>query len=201
MVTQLIPPSHGATTTYHRSVGTPDGQAYGASPDTAAPYDESEIADAFDVHVVPVGPVVGYGEPVDTAAEAHLTIAVLEQFGGQAAAPLFAYRDPSEEEDDNDNPGTLRSLKEVDEQLARWAGEHDDRAARPSALLWFGHGTPGAAGPSLLVPGSEKRRDNARVTPDLLAHYILAEQRIRATEEGHWAIVLIEACNGAEFAG
>lgn len=201
MVTELIPPSHGATTTYHRSVGTPDGQAYGASPDTAAPYDESEIADAFDVHVVPVGPVVGYGEPVDTAAEAHLTIAVLEQFGGQATAPLFAYRDPSEEEDDNDNPETLRSLKEVDEQLARWAGEHDDRAARPSALLWFGHGTPGAAGPSLLVPGSEKRRDNARVTPDLLAHYILAEQRIRATEEGHWAIVLIEACNGAEFAG
>ncbi|MGY1500131.1 NACHT and WD repeat domain-containing protein [Streptomyces sp. QTS52] len=179
-------------------MGTPDGQAYDASPNTAAPYDESEIADAFDVYVVPVGPVVGYDETVDTAAEAHLTTAVLEQFGGQAAAPLFAYRDPSEEKDDS--PGTLKSLKEVDEQLARWAGEHDDRADRPSALLWFGHGTPGAAGPSLLVPGSKKRRDNARVTPDMLAHYILAEQRFRATDEGHWAIVLIEACNGTEFA-
>ncbi|MGC4975594.1 AAA family ATPase [Streptomyces sp. DT199] len=179
-------------------MGTPDGNAYDAGPDTAAPYDDAEIADAFDVYVVPVGPVVGYGKPLDTAAEARLTTAVLEQFGGQAAAPLFAYRDPSEEKDDS--PGTLKSLKEVDEQLARWAGEHDDRAARPSALLWFGHGTPGAAGPSLLVPGSRKRRDNARVTPDMLAHYILAEQRIRATDEGHWAIVLIEACNGAEFA-
>ncbi|WP_158778877.1 AAA family ATPase [Streptomyces cellulosae] len=180
-------------------MGTPDGQAYDAGPDMAVPYDESEIADAFDVYVVPVGPVVGYDAKVDTAAEAHLTTAVLQQFGGQAVAPLFSYRDPTDGQDDS--PGTLESLKEVDEQLARWAGEHDDRVTRPSALLWFGHGTPGAAGPSLLVPGSKKRRDNARVTPDMLAHYILAEQRIRATDEGHWAIVLIEACNGAEFAG
>ncbi|MYT92809.1 AAA family ATPase [Streptomyces sp. SID8359] len=167
------------------------------SPLAEVPYDPSEVAGVFDVYVLPIGPVIGFDD-VGTAAEAELTAAALQRFGGQPVPALPVPEEPGGA--DGGGRRALRSLGEVDEELARWAGEREVRAVRPSALLWFGHGVQGAMGPTLLVPGAGERTGNARMTPDLFAHYIFTEQQKRDTEEGHWAIVVIEACNSANFA-
>ncbi|MFG3352750.1 AAA family ATPase [Streptomyces sp. NPDC048001] len=151
--------------------------------------DDGEIADAFDVHALPVGPVRCYPE-VDTRGEADRVTAVLRRLGGRPA-PGPGGRPAT---------GVLGSLSEADDALARWAGEYGDRAARPSVLLWIGHGVAQRSGPALLVPAGAGRRDDARVTPDLVAHHLHREQQLRDTEEGHWAVVVIEACNAAGFA-
>ncbi|MFE2292663.1 AAA family ATPase [Streptomyces sp. NPDC059452] len=220
MTTELVPEvpqprtPASAPGPYDGGGGGADDHAYGgdAAPpvaDVAPPlaevdppvvdvlYDASEVAGVFDVYALPMGPVIGFDD-VDTAAEAELAAAVLQRFGGHPVPALPVPEEPGGA--DSGGRRALRSLGEVDEELARWAGERGVRAGRPSALLWFGHGVQGAMGPTLLVPGAGERTGNARMTPDLLAHYIFTEQQKRDTEEGHWAIVVIEACNSANFA-
>ncbi|MEU3606045.1 AAA family ATPase [Streptomyces sp. NPDC035033] len=160
-------------------------------------YDETEVAESFDVHGLAIGPVLGYPD-ADTAGEADRVAAVLERLGGTAVSPLPRETDPARP--DAGDERLLMSLTEADEALARWAGERRDHAGRPSVLLWFGHGVSGNTGPALLVPDAGHKRRNARVTPDMLAYYLHAEQQCRNTEEGHWAIVVIEACNSKNFA-
>ncbi|MDT9693409.1 AAA family ATPase [Streptomyces sp. P9(2023)] len=151
--------------------------------------DETEVAEAFDVHALAVGPVVGYPD-ADTAAEADRVVAVLRRLGGDAVPPLPP--DPAQR--------LLMSLTEADEALAHWAGKRKGKPGRPSALLWFGHGVTGNTGPALLVPDAGRKKRDARVTPDLFAYHVHAEQQSRDTEEGHWAMVVIEACNSKDFA-
>ncbi|GLX47852.1 hypothetical protein Shyhy01_08020 [Streptomyces hygroscopicus subsp. hygroscopicus] len=153
---------------------------------------DGTVAEAFDVHVLPVGHVAGYPK-ADTAAEAAAVLGVLRRIGGQPAAgpPVGS--------------GTVESLGAADDELARWSGEYGDIGERrtkdrPSALVWLGHGRRGAMGPTLLVPGSAERGDCAQLTPDLFAHHLFAEWRNRRAEEGHWAIVVIEACKSSDFA-
>ncbi|WP_435599767.1 hypothetical protein [Streptomyces sp. C10-9-1] len=146
----------------------------------------AEVAGTFAVHVLPVGPVIGF-QDADTVSEAALTAEVLRRLGGEAVAPPLA-------------GGMVQSLTDADEALARWAGEHDDGNSRcPSALLWFGHGRVSRMGSVLLVPGS-KKRGNTRVTPEMLAHYVHADQLRRNHDETHWSLVVLEACNSENFA-
>ncbi|MEU9129940.1 hypothetical protein AB0D08_17830 [Kitasatospora sp. NPDC048540] len=147
---------------------------------------EAEVADSFAVHALAVGPVTGFPD-ADTVGEAALTSAVLRRMGGEAVAlPLAG--------------DAVRSLTEADEALAHWAGEQGgDDFSRPSALLWFGHGRAVMMGPVLVVPGS-KDRGNARVTPEMLAHYVHAEQLRREWDESLWTLVVLEACNSWNFA-
>ncbi|WP_329113488.1 ATP-binding protein [Streptomyces sp. NBC_01353] len=147
---------------------------------------EADVADSFDVHLIPVGPVAGFPDG-DTVSEAERTAAVLRRMGGEAVDPVFAGR-------------AVESLTDADEALAHWAGERPgDDESRPSALLWFGHGRAATLGAVLLVPGSKERGD-ARVTPEMVAHYVHAEQRRREQNESHWALVMVEACNSENFA-
>ncbi|MFI7356344.1 AAA family ATPase [Streptomyces avidinii] len=147
---------------------------------------EAEVADTFTVHALAVGPVSGFPD-ADTADEAERTTALLRRMGGEAVVlPLAG--------------DGIRSLTDCDEALAHWAGEHGgDDPARPSALLWFGHGRMTRMGSVLLVPGS-KERGNARVTPEMLAHYVHAEQLRRDQDDSLWTMIVLEACNSENFA-
>ncbi|MFJ6049887.1 AAA family ATPase [Streptomyces sp. NPDC092307] len=146
---------------------------------------EPEVADTFAVHALPVGPVTGLPD-ADTGLEAKQTMAVLRRMGGEAVVlPLSG--------------DAIGSLSDCDEALALWAGEHGAAASRPSALLWFGHGRSVRMGSVLLVPGS-KERGNARVTPEMFAHYVHAEQLSRQQDESLWSMVVLEACNSENFA-
>ncbi|MFD5945295.1 AAA family ATPase [Streptomyces collinus] len=145
---------------------------------------EHEAADTFAVHMLPMGRVAGYDDE-DMAGEADLAADALRRMGGRRVDPVFQ--------------GTaVRSLTEADEALAHWAGEQGDEEPCSSALLWFGHGRAAALGSVLLVPDSEER--NARVTPDMVAHHVHTEQQSRTYGEGHWALVVFEACNSENFA-
>ncbi|GAB7185735.1 hypothetical protein ATKI12_5566 [Kitasatospora sp. Ki12] len=147
---------------------------------------EAEVADSFAVHALAVGPVTGFPD-ADTVGEAALTSAVLRRMGGEAVALPLAGE-------------AVQSLTEADEALAHWAGEHGgDDSSRPSALLWFGHGRAVRMGSVLVVPGS-KDRGNARVTPEMLAHYVHADQLRRERDESLWTLVVLEACNSESFA-
>ncbi|MFJ4010586.1 AAA family ATPase [Streptomyces sp. NPDC090026] len=183
------PPPHLRRGTVPPPVAPPGAPSFDARAHPVLAQDDGEIADAFDVHALPVGPVSCYPE-VDTRGEADRVTAVLRRLGGRPA-PGPGGRPAT---------GVLGSLSEADDALARWAGEYGDRAARPSVLLWIGHGVAQRSGPALLVPAGAGRRDNARVTPDLVAHHLHREQQLRDTEEGHWAVVVIEACNASGFA-
>ncbi|WP_328345854.1 hypothetical protein [Streptomyces violaceus] len=145
---------------------------------------EHEAADTFAVHVLPMGRVVGYDDE-DMAGEAGLAADALRRMGGRRVEPVF-------------QGDAVRSLTEADEALAHWAGEQGDEEPCSSALLWFGHGRAATLGSVLLVPDTEER--NARVTPDMVAHHVHTEQQSRTHGEGHWALVVFEACNSANFA-
>ncbi|MFD7732628.1 ATP-binding protein, partial [Kitasatospora phosalacinea] len=170
------------------------GAAQACAPDAPA---AAETAEAFVVHALAVGPVQGYPD-APTADEADLVVAVLERLGGTAAPPLPRRADPVLR--DKYDERVLMSLTEADEALARWAGEWDNHSGGPSVLLWFGHGAQGRTGPVLFVPDAGGERRNARITPDVFAYYLHAEQGRRYTEDGHWAVVVIEACNSKNFA-
>ncbi|MGW3266632.1 NACHT and WD repeat domain-containing protein [Streptomyces sp. NPDC001056] len=168
------------------------GSASSVVPRQGGEARDGTAAEAFDVHVLPVGHVAGYPK-ADTAAEAAAVLGVLRRIGGQPAAR------PSV------GPNTVESLAAADDELARWSGEYGDIGERrtkdrPSALVWLGHGRQGTMGPTLLVPGTADRGDCAQLTPDLFAHHLFAEWRNRRAEEGHWAIVVIEACKSSDFA-
>ncbi|WP_030858158.1 AAA family ATPase [Streptomyces sp. NRRL F-2747] len=202
MASEFVAPSPGTGAAHGRTSGTPEpglraDARFAVRADGTAAYDETEVAESFDVHALAVGPVLGYPD-ADTAGEADRVAAVLERLGGTAVSPLPRGTDPAQPDEDDER--LLMSLTEADEALARWAGERRDHAGRPSVLLWFGHGVPGSTGPALLVPDAGRKQRNARVTPDMFAYYLHAEQQRRDTEEGHWAIVVIEACNAKNFA-
>ncbi|MFD9407586.1 hypothetical protein ACFWBN_11295 [Streptomyces sp. NPDC059989] len=147
---------------------------------------KADVADTFAVHALAVGPITGFPD-ADTVGEAERTAAVLRRLGGESVVPPLA-------------GDAVRSLTDADESLAHWAGEHGgDGSSRPTALLWFGHGRAVRMGSVLLVPGS-KERGNARVTPDMVAHYVHAEQLRREQDDSHWALVVLEACNSENFA-
>ncbi|MEV7503773.1 AAA family ATPase [Streptomyces sp. NPDC093018] len=176
----------------------PDSPVSGASPvSPVVPRQggqgrDGTVAEAFDVRVVPVGHVAGYPK-ADTAAEAAAVLDVLRRIGGQPVAGSSA------------GPGTVDSLGAADDELARWSGEYGEPGERhpkerPSALVWLGHGRRGIMGPTLLVPGSAERGDHAQLTPDLFAHHLYAEWGNRRAEDGHWAMVVIEACKSSDFA-
>ncbi|MCQ6551982.1 AAA family ATPase [Streptomyces sp. C10-9-1] len=183
------PPPHLRPGTVPHPAAPPGAPSFGARAHPLPAQDDGEVADSFDVHALPVGPVSCYPE-VDTRGEADRVTAVLRRLGGR----------PAPGPGGRPGPALLHSLSEADDALARWAGEYGDRAARPSVLLWIGHGVAQRSGPALLVPAGAGRRDDARVTPDLVAHHLHREQQLRDTEEGHWAVVVIEACNAAGFA-
>ncbi|MEW2621526.1 hypothetical protein [Streptomyces sp. NPDC048106] len=153
---------------------------------------DGTVAEVFDAHVLPVGHVAGYPK-ADTAAEAAAVLDVLRRIGGQPALRSAA------------GPGTVDSLGAADDELARWSGEYGEpglrrQKDRPSALVWLGHGRRGTMGPVLLVPGSAERGDHAQLTPDLFAHHLYAEWVNRRAADGHWAVVVIEACKSSDFA-
>ncbi|MEW2399900.1 AAA family ATPase [Streptomyces sp. NPDC046862] len=202
MTAEYLAPPPATGTAHARTSGTPEPGLHADAPlvvrgNSTPAYDKTEVADSFDVHALAVGPVLRYPD-ADTAGEADRVVAVLERLGGVAVPPPAGETDPAQPDEDDER--LLMSLTEADEALARWAGEWGDHAGRPSVLLWFGHGVPGNTGPALLVPDAGHKRRNARVTPDMLAYYLHAEQQLRDTEEGHWAIVVIEACNSKNFA-
>jgi hypothetical protein len=145
---------------------------------------EHEAAETFAVHVLPMGHVADYDDE-DMAGEADLAADALRRMGGRRVDPVF-------------QGDAVRSLTEADAALAHWAGEQGDEEPCSSALLWFGHGRAAALGSVLLVPDSEER--NARVTPDMVAHHVHTEQQSRTYGEGHWALVVFEACNSENFA-
>ncbi|MBI0295354.1 hypothetical protein JBE04_13005 [Streptomyces sp. PRKS01-29] len=181
------------------SAGGGHGQRLTAVPQDIPAHDD--VADAFDVHVLPVGPVVGF-EEVDTGSEAVAIVDLLRRLGGHPAPHPAHGPGPA----GDPAPATLKSLDEADDGLARWSGEYGEPAERrpkdrPSVLVWLGHGVRKTMGPALVVPGSKERRGDAQVTPDLFAHHLFAEARNRRAEDGHWAIVVIEACKSSDFAG
>ncbi|WP_189852648.1 AAA family ATPase [Streptomyces omiyaensis] len=195
--------------------GHPDAPGYDTTPghdvtsgyDIASGYADTEVADVFDVHTLPLGPVLNFPD-ARTAEEAELAVAVLERFGGTAVPPLARPAagkkedEPGEgdgEEKEGAGPRLLMSLTDADDALAHWAAEGRDHPGRPSVLLWFGHGRQGRTGPVLVVPDGGRGQRNTYVTPDMFAYYLHAEQQRRDTEEGHWAIVVIEACNSKSF--
>ncbi|MFI0820385.1 AAA family ATPase [Streptomyces sp. NPDC021098] len=201
MAGEYVAPSPGTGAPYDGTAGAPGPRLRADAPlvvhvSTPA-HDETEVAESFEVHALAAGPVLGYPD-ADTAGEADRVVAVLDRLGGTAVPPLSQETDAARR--DGDGERLLMSLAEADEALARWAGEWGDHPAGPSVLLWFGHGVQGNTGPALLVPDAGNKRRNARVTPDMLAYYLHAEQQRRDTEEGHWAIVVIEACNSKNFA-
>ncbi|TXJ76474.1 hypothetical protein E2C11_22200 [Streptomyces lavendulae] len=160
-------------------------------PRQGAAVRDGTVAEAFDALVVPVGHVAGYPK-ADTAAEAAAVLDVLRRIGGQPVRP-------------STGSGTVDSLGAADDELARWSGRYGDpgerrEKERPSALVWLGHGRRGAMGPALLVPGSAERGDCAQLTPDLFAHHLYAESDNRFRADGHWAMVVIEACKSSDFA-
>ncbi|MFB7945435.1 AAA family ATPase [Kitasatospora phosalacinea] len=189
-------PGGGAAPTCAPDALTCAPDAPESCPDADAP-SAVETAEGFEVHALAAGPVQGYPD-APTADEAELVVAVLERLGGTAAPPLPRRADPVLREKYDER--VLMSLAEADEALARWAGEWDNHSGGPSVLLWFGHGAQGRTGPVLFVPDAGEERRNARITPDVFAYYLHAEQGRRYTEEGHWAIVVIEACNSKNFA-
>ncbi|MGW4561571.1 WD40 repeat domain-containing protein, partial [Streptomyces sp. NPDC004561] len=169
-------------------------------PRRPGPGRDGTVADAFDVHVLSVGPVAGYPD-ADTAAEATAVLDVLRRIGGQPAARPADEGQPVA----GTRPATVDSLGAADDELARWSGEYGDNPGhelkdRPSALVWLGHGRVGTMGPTLLLPGSREREGHAQITPDMFAHHLFTEWRNRRSGEGHWAIVVIEACKSADFA-
>ncbi|MGW6283445.1 AAA family ATPase [Streptomyces sp. NPDC055107] len=185
------------------------GDARYAEEDTADPDDE-DAPDGFDIHVLPVAPVLGY-QDADTAGEGDRLVTVLSRLGGRPVPPLPS-SDAAAPADGRTSAGVLsasapaaggdrllRSLTDADEALARWAGQHGDRAERSSVLLWIGHGVRGSAGPALLVPGAPGRLEDARVTPDMFTYFLHSEQRARRPDQGHWAMVVIEACKSEDF--
>ncbi len=198
---EYITPSSGAGAARHRTTAAPGPGLRPVAPFvvrvSAPAHDEAEVTDSFEVHALAAGPVLNYPD-ADTAGEAERVVAVLGRLGGTAVPPRSGETDPAWQ--DGKDEHVLMSLAEADEALARWAGESGDHSGRPSVLLWFGHGVQGSTGPALLVPDAGNKRRNARVTPDMLAYYLHAEQQRRDTEEGHWAIVMIEACNSKNFA-
>ncbi|MGW9397547.1 NACHT and WD repeat domain-containing protein [Streptomyces sp. NPDC055642] len=201
MAGEYVVPSPGAGAPQDRTAGAPESGLRADAPlvirvSTPA-HDETEVAGSFEVHALAAGPVLGYPD-ADTAGEADRVAAVLDRLGGTAVPPLS--RKTEAVRRDGDGERLLMSLAEADEALARWAGEWGDHPAGPSVLLWFGHGVQGNTGPALLVPDAGNKRRNSRVTPDMLAYYLYAEQQRRDTEEGHWAIIVIEACNSKNFA-
>ncbi|MEU1655362.1 hypothetical protein HEP81_02141 [Streptomyces griseofuscus] len=175
--------------------GAPGSQASPASPVVprqGAQVRDGTVAEAFDAQMVPVGHVAGYPK-ADTAAEAAAVLDVLRRIGGQPALRSSV------------GPGTVDSLGAADDELARWSGEYGEPGGRhpkerPSALVWLGHGRRGTMGPALLVPGSAERGDYAQLTPDLFAHHLYAEWGNRRAADGHWAMVVIEACKSSDFA-
>ncbi|MGW3381120.1 AAA family ATPase [Streptomyces albogriseolus] len=201
MAGEYITPSSGAGAARHRTTAASGPGLRPVAPFvvrvSAPAHDEAEVTDSFEVHALAAGPVLNYPD-ADTAGEAERVVAVLGRLGGTAVPPRSGETDPAWQ--DGKDEHVLMSLAEADEALARWAGESGDHSGRPSVLLWFGHGVQGSTGPALLVPDAGNKRRNARVTPDMLAYYLHAEQQRRDTEEGHWAIVMIEACNSKNFA-
>ncbi|MYR17441.1 hypothetical protein [Streptomyces sp. SID6137] len=185
----------GAGTVGPAPPGSPMPQASPASPVVprqGAQVRDGAVAEAFDAQMVPVGHVAGYPK-ADTAAEAAAVLDVLRRIGGQPAVRSCV------------DPGTVDSLGAADDELARWSGEYGEPSGRhpkerPSALVWLGHGRRGTMGPALLVPGSAERGDYAQLTPDLFAHHLYAEWSNRRAADGHWAMVVIEACKSSDFA-
>ncbi|MEH0473353.1 AAA family ATPase [Streptomyces sp. B21-097] len=201
MTEEYVAPLPGTGAPHDRTAGAPGPGLRADAPlvvrvSTPA-HDETEVADSFEVHALATGPVLGFPD-ADTAGEADRVVAVLDRLGGTAVPPMPRETDAARR--DGDDERLVMSLVEADEALARWAGEWGGHPAGPSVLLWFGHGVQGNTGPVLLVPDAGNKRRNARVTPDMLAYYLHAEQKSRDTEEGHWAIVVIEACNSKNFA-
>ena len=134
----------------------------------------------FDVVCVPIGEYRDPAHPTLPAdEEAARVVELLDQLGGRSEPwPL---------------PAADRHRTNVDARLDVWS---DAARARSSVVFWVGHGSSDGDDAHLATYDSGA---DAGVAPEDFARRIRAEWGYRNSDEGTWAIVVIEACGAKRF--
>ena len=121
------------------------------------------------------------GDLDEAAVERHVggVAKIMEDFGGR----LIPW------------PPGPRGLEATTTRLQTWA----ESSGENSMLLWMGHGRSRGPEGVLWVPGSEGTPFDQPLLAGAFAR-ALEKRTYRCREEGHWTIVVVEACGAARFA-